>query len=139
MKIERQFQRFPWRRHRGTHADWLAGHRVVEAELAGVEGDRAETLVLELFAEGLRRAVLRVADNGVAAGGGLDANLMRPAGFELDFEPGAGGGPGEDSPMHDGQLAAGVVGRHDDRLGHAVAFVEVIGPGALVALNLAFD
>ena len=64
---------------------------MIETELAGVQGNSPLALIFELFAEGLSRAVLRVAEDRMAARGGLHADLVGPAGFERDFEPGAKG------------------------------------------------
>jgi len=54
----------------------------VEAELAGVEG---EVFVL---GGGGGAAVFLVADDGMAGGLAVDADLVGAAGFELDFEQG---------------------------------------------------
>jgi len=40
---------------------------MVETELTGVEGNRAEAFVLELLTERLGSAVLRVAEDGMSA------------------------------------------------------------------------
>ena len=62
-------------------------HRVIEAELPRVKCDRPQPLVLELLAECARRAVLRIADDGMSARRALNANLMRAASFKFHFEP----------------------------------------------------
>ena len=59
---------------------------MVEAKLACVQGDGPQAYVFELLAERVCRAVLRIAEDGMAARGGLHADLMRTAGFEQNFE-----------------------------------------------------
>src|SRR5262245_5722769 len=116
---------------------------MVEAELAGVKRNCPQAFILELFAERQRRAVLGVADDWVTARRGLYPDLVRAAGFQLDFEPGthspailAGfSDPGrvgymysrEHSVVHHRKFPAGIVGRDDDRLRHAMSLVQMIG------------
>ena len=69
-----------------------------------------EPLVLELRSEGHGRAVLFVPQHGVAAGGGLDADLMRAAGFQLDFQPGSPVESFQDAVVQGGMAALGMAG-----------------------------
>jgi len=94
----------------------------------------------------------------------LNADLVRAARFELYFEPSVDSPAilagreigftccwdadpewvgyifaGEDAVVENGQFAARIVGGDDDRLGHAVALVEVVDPGAFVGLDVALD
>ena len=47
--------------------------------------------------------------------------------------------PTQNAITHDGNLAARILFRHDDRLRHPMPLVQVVGPRALVRLNVAFD
>ena len=57
------------------------------AKLPGVQRDGAIAQVERRVAERRRAAVLRIADDRVAARRRLDANLVRAAGFQLDLQP----------------------------------------------------
>ena len=50
-------------------------------------GSQPEVAVL--YAEGDFGSVLGVAQQGMAPGGGLDADLVRAPGFQADFQPGS--------------------------------------------------
>jgi len=113
---------------------------VIETELPRVQCDRPQPFVLKLLTERTRRTVLSVADDRMAARRALNPNMMRPTCLQFNFEPCAGTRHAvENAVTHDSDLAARVAFGHDDRLRHAVTFVQVVSPSAFLRLNVAFD
>ncbi len=100
----------------GSGASTVTGSRVIgmgKAQPPGMQGDRPEPLVGVLFAERELRAVMGVAEDRVPARGGLDANLMGPAGFEPNFQPRALRMLAQRAVVQHGFLPAGMGGVDD--------------------------
>ena len=112
---------------------------MTESKLSSMQRDRAIAFFERRIAEGVRAAVLRIAEDGVTARGSLDADLVGAARFELDFEPGASRALPDNAVMEHGVLRSGVIFGDDLGLGHAVAFVEEVAPGSLIGRDDAFD
>ena len=74
-------------------------------------------------------AIEGVAENGVAAVGEVNPDLVFAAGFEADFDPGGVGGPFEDTAMGDGVFAAGGVRRDIDAMDAVFGETGVDGEG----------
>src|SRR5262249_26525526 len=72
--------RAPFARQLRRQRDRLVAHRVQEGERAGVAGDGG--------AEGAYGAVARIAVDGMAVMGELNAELMRASRLRPNFEPG---------------------------------------------------
>jgi hypothetical protein len=71
----------------GGYGDHFLCHRMFEFQNARVQGDGTQPVVLVLGTEGDFGTVLGVAQQGIAPGGGLDADLVRAPGFQTDFQP----------------------------------------------------
>jgi hypothetical protein len=101
--------------------------RVREGEVGGVEEVAGELEVRCEVGDDVRGAVEGVADDGVAEGLGVDANLVGAAGFYADFDEGeeavGAGDPFEDVEVGDGGASVGAAG------GHAGAADQVAGDG----------
>ena len=59
--------------------------RVAEFQTASMQCNSSQTMILVLLSEGDRRAVLKIAQQGMAPRGGLHANLMGAARFPTGF------------------------------------------------------
>jgi len=135
-------------REGGFETDFFPGDGVGEAEvlrveeIAAVAGESGE-----IGANAAGGVVEGVAEEGVADGGEVDADLMGTAGVEADGEGGGLGGAGEDRGDGFGGLAGGAGGPDgaDERVGDeadggedfvVVAGGEADGEGAVNLLNL---
>ena len=98
-----------------------------EGEVGGVEEVAGELQVGSEGGDEVRGSVEGVADDGVAEGLGVDADLVGAAGFDADFDEGEGavgaGDAFEDVEVGDGGASVGAAG------GHAGAADEVAGDG----------
>ena len=81
----------------------LASLRVSEGEVGGVEEVSGELEVGREVGDDVRGAVEGVADDGVAEGLGVDADLMGAAGFDADFHEGEGA-VGAGDPFNDVEM-----------------------------------
>jgi len=104
-----------------------------------VQRDATVAEFRSLFAERIRAAVLRIADDRIPARGGLDADLMSAARFEFNFEPRAQLASREHTIVQDGMLGRWVIGVDYFDLGHAMAFVKIVSPSAFLERDLSFD
>jgi hypothetical protein len=107
--------------------DGLAGLGVGEREMGGVEEVAFEVEVAREVGDDVGGAVEGVADDGVAEGLHVDADLVGAAGFDADLDEGEGAVGAddalEDGGVGDGGAAIGATG------GHAGAADEVAGDG----------
>ena len=77
-------------REGGVDVEGLVSLRVGEGEVGGVEEVAVEVEGRVEAGNGVGGAVEGVADDGVAEGLGVDADLVSAAGFDADFDEGEG-------------------------------------------------
>jgi hypothetical protein len=120
-------ERLQFDREGGIDVERLARLGMREGKVARVEEVSGELEVRWEVWDGVRGAVERVADDGVAEGLGVDADLMGAAGFDADFDEGEGsvgaGDAFENVEVGDGGASVCAAG------GHAGAADEVAGNG----------
>ena len=83
-------KRVEFDRERSFEIHRLAGLWMGEGEMRGVEEVSLEVESRIEAGDGVRGAVERVADNGMAEGLGMDADLMGAAGLDADLDEGEG-------------------------------------------------
>jgi hypothetical protein len=83
-------ERLQFDREGGVEVERLASAGVKEGEVGGVEEVAGELQVGGEAGDEVRGAVEGVADDGVAEGLGVDADLMGAAGFDANFDESEG-------------------------------------------------
>jgi hypothetical protein len=124
-------ERLQFDREWSVDVEGLAGLGMSEGEVGGVEEVAVELEVGGEVGDEVRGSVEGVADDGVAEGLGVDADLVGAAGFDADFDEGEGAVGAivalEDMEVGDGGAGSTAVGGAAG--GHAGAADEVAGDG----------
>jgi len=110
-----------------------------EFQTAGVQGNPAPPKIVSGRPEREHRSVLGIAQNRVGTGCGLDANLVHPAGFEVDFQPRAVLADRQNAVMEHRVPPLGVIRRHHFNLGGIGDLAKVVSPRATIWRDPAFD
>src|SRR5437868_178409 len=115
-----------------------------QRDRTSVQRDLLRAVLDVLGAEHRGGAIERVAEDGMTTRCRLNANLMRAARFEFDFEPCAAGPcavgtRAECSIVQHGLLPERVVGADDFRLRLAIDLFQTIGPRSLRRLDATRD
>ncbi len=108
-----------------------------------MQGDCSHSLIFVLLAKRQGCTVLRVANYCMAARRALHANLVRSSGLKLNLKPGGGPfrefQPRQYAIVQNRDLTAWILGRHYDRLGHAMPLVQIVGPRVFIGPHVALD